>query len=74
MIGCMFVKVVTELEICHIYEVVLRTIKLAAHNLSGASNFTAKTGCMTITSREGMNQSKIIMFIIEIDLTSSCFS
>jgi hypothetical protein len=39
LIGCMFVKVVTELETCHIYEVVLQTIKVAAYNLLGASNF-----------------------------------
>jgi hypothetical protein len=27
LIGCVFVMVVTELKICHIYEVVLQTIK-----------------------------------------------
>jgi hypothetical protein len=41
LIGCVFVRVVTELKICHIYEGVLRTIKVAARNLSGASNFIA---------------------------------
>jgi hypothetical protein len=41
LIGCVFVRVVTELKICHIYEGVLRTIKVAAHNLVGASNFIA---------------------------------
>jgi hypothetical protein len=29
---------------------------------------------MVITPREGMNQSKIILFIVEIDLVSSHFS
>jgi hypothetical protein len=28
---------------------------------------------MTITSRDDLNQSKLIVFIIEIDLASSCF-
>jgi hypothetical protein len=37
----MFVRVVTELKTCHIYEVVLRTIKVVARNLSGISNFIA---------------------------------
>jgi hypothetical protein len=41
MIGYVFVRVVTELETYHIYEVVLRAIKVATHNLSGALNFTA---------------------------------
>jgi hypothetical protein len=41
LIGCVFVKVVTELKTCHIYEVVLRTIKIAARNLLGTSNFIA---------------------------------
>jgi hypothetical protein len=36
-----FVRVVTELKTYHIYVVVLQTIKVAAHNLSVASNFTA---------------------------------
>jgi hypothetical protein len=35
----MFVRVVKELKICHIYDVVLLTIKVAAHNLTCASNF-----------------------------------
>jgi hypothetical protein len=29
---------------------------------------------MAITPREGLNQSKLVVFILEIDLTSSCFS
>jgi hypothetical protein len=37
-------------------------------------NNTAKTGCRTITPWEGMNQYKIIVFILKIDLASSCFS
>jgi hypothetical protein len=41
LIGCVFVMVVTELKICHIYEVVLQTIKAATHNLSEASDFIA---------------------------------
>jgi hypothetical protein len=36
-----FVRDITELEICHIYEVVLWTIKLVIHNLSGTANFIA---------------------------------
>jgi hypothetical protein len=38
-IGCVFVRVVTESEIYHIYEVALQTIKVAARNLCGASHF-----------------------------------
>jgi hypothetical protein len=34
----MFVEIVTELEICHIYKKVLLTIKVAACNISGTSN------------------------------------
>jgi hypothetical protein len=34
----MFVKIVTESEICHIYKTVLLTIKVAARNTFGASN------------------------------------
>jgi hypothetical protein len=34
-----FVRVITELKTCHIYEAVLWTIKVAARNLSGALNF-----------------------------------
>jgi hypothetical protein len=43
LIGCMVVvvRVAKELEICHIYEAVLWTIKIATYNLSGASNFIA---------------------------------
>jgi hypothetical protein len=41
MIGCVFVKVVAELETCHIYEAVLRIIKVAVRNLSEALNFIA---------------------------------
>jgi hypothetical protein len=41
LIGCVFVKFVTELKTCHIYEVVLWTIKIAAHNLLWTSNFIA---------------------------------
>jgi hypothetical protein len=40
LISCVFVSVVTELKTCHIYKAVLRIIKIAVHNLSGASNFT----------------------------------
>jgi hypothetical protein len=36
-----FVSDIIELKTCHIYEVVLWTIKLVTHNLSGASNFIA---------------------------------
>jgi hypothetical protein len=35
------VGIVTELKTCHIYELVLLIIKVAARNLSGASNFIA---------------------------------
>jgi hypothetical protein len=41
LIGCVFVRVVTELETCHICETVLWTIKVAVYNLSRASNFIA---------------------------------
>jgi hypothetical protein len=41
-IGCVFVRVVTELKTYHIYEAVLRTIKVAAHNLAGPSKFIAQ--------------------------------
>jgi hypothetical protein len=41
LIECVFIRVVTELKICHIYEAVLRTIKVAVYNLSGALNFIA---------------------------------
>jgi hypothetical protein len=41
LIGCEFVRVVTELEICRIYEAVLWAIKAATRNLSVASNFIA---------------------------------
>jgi hypothetical protein len=33
-----FVEIVTESETCHIYKVVLLTIKVVARNASGASN------------------------------------
>jgi hypothetical protein len=39
LIRCVFVRVVIELETYHIYEMVLRIIKVAARNLSGISNF-----------------------------------
>jgi hypothetical protein len=42
LIGCMFVRVVTELETCYIYEAVLHTIKVAVRNLAGASNFISQ--------------------------------
>jgi hypothetical protein len=41
LIGCVFIRVVTELETYHIYEVVLQIMKVAARNLSEASNFIA---------------------------------
>jgi hypothetical protein len=41
LIGCVFVGVVTESKTYHIYEAVLKTIKAATRNLSGASNFIA---------------------------------
>jgi hypothetical protein len=37
----MFVRVVIEQGTYHICEVVIQTIKIAARNLSGVSNFTA---------------------------------
>jgi hypothetical protein len=43
LIECMLVGVVTESKTCHVYEAVLQTIKVAARNLSGASNSLAKT-------------------------------
>jgi hypothetical protein len=39
LIEYVFIKVVIELEMCHIYEAVLRTIKITIRNLLGASNF-----------------------------------
>jgi hypothetical protein len=36
-----FVSIVIELKICHIYETVLCTIKVVTHNLSGTLNFIA---------------------------------
>jgi hypothetical protein len=39
LIRYVFVRVVTELKIYHIYEVILRNIKIAVHNLSVASKF-----------------------------------
>jgi hypothetical protein len=33
-----FVEIITELKTCHIYKVVLLTIKVAACNTSGAAN------------------------------------
>jgi hypothetical protein len=77
LIECVFIRVVTELETCLIYEVVLQTIKVAARNLSGyqiSKHNTTKTRCRAITPREGINQSKTTMFTIKIDLTSSRFS
>jgi hypothetical protein len=38
-IGCMFMRIITELKTCHIYDVVLYTIKVSAHNLLEASKF-----------------------------------
>jgi hypothetical protein len=40
-IGCVFVRVVTESETCRIYEVILQTIKVVTCNLSETSNFIA---------------------------------
>jgi hypothetical protein len=40
-IRCVFVRIITESEICCIYEAVLRTIKVVTCNLSRASNFIA---------------------------------
>jgi hypothetical protein len=40
-IGYTFVEIVIESETCRIYEAVLLIIKVAAYNLSGASNFIA---------------------------------
>jgi hypothetical protein len=37
-----FVRVITELETCYIYEVVLWTIKVAVRNLLKTSNFIAQ--------------------------------
>jgi hypothetical protein len=39
----MFVEIVTESEICHIYKVVLLTIKVANHNVYGHENTKAET-------------------------------
>jgi hypothetical protein len=39
LIGYMFVRIVTELKIYRIYEAVLRTIKIATHNLSVGIKF-----------------------------------
>jgi hypothetical protein len=61
-----FVRIVTELEICHIYEAILRTIKIAACNLSGASNFKHNT--------VKIRRMDITLFILKIDLISSRFS
>jgi hypothetical protein len=33
-----FIDIVTESKTCHIYKMVLLTIKVTAHNVSGASN------------------------------------
>jgi hypothetical protein len=41
LIGWVFVWVVTESKTYHIYEAVLQTIKVVAHNISRASNFIA---------------------------------
>jgi hypothetical protein len=41
LIGCVFVRVVTEPKTYRIYEVILQTIKAITRNLSGASNFIA---------------------------------
>jgi hypothetical protein len=40
-IGCVFIRVVTESKTCHIYEAVLQTIKAATRNLSETLNFIA---------------------------------
>jgi hypothetical protein len=60
-IGCVFMGIVTESKTCRIYKAVLLTIKIAAHNLSGATQFsqhnTTNTGRRTFTPREGLNQS-----------------
>jgi hypothetical protein len=41
LVECTFVSVVTELETYRIYEVVLCTINIVTHNLSGGLNFIA---------------------------------
>jgi hypothetical protein len=41
LIRCVFVRVVTKLETCRIYEAVLWTIKAVTSNISRASNFIA---------------------------------
>jgi hypothetical protein len=38
----MFVEIVIESETCHIYKAVLLTIKVAAHNVSGACRHESK--------------------------------
>jgi hypothetical protein len=43
LVGCVFVEIVIESEICHIYNTVLLTIKVAAHNVSGHENMKART-------------------------------
>jgi hypothetical protein len=42
LIGCIFVYIITESETCHVYEVVLQTIKVVARNLSRASKLLAR--------------------------------
>jgi hypothetical protein len=39
LIECVFVRIVTELKTCRIYDAVLGTIKVSPHNLLRASNF-----------------------------------
>jgi hypothetical protein len=39
LIGCVFVRVITELKNYRIYESVIWTIKAVTHNLSEVSNF-----------------------------------
>jgi hypothetical protein len=39
LIDCVFVRIITELKTCRIYDAVLGTIKVAPYNLSRASNF-----------------------------------
>jgi hypothetical protein len=84
LVECVFVEIVTESETCHIYKVVLLTIKLAARNVSGdrekhtktrkhKSN-TAKLDVGLLLLERTWTSLNLVVFILEIDLTSSCFS
>jgi cytochrome b subunit of formate dehydrogenase len=46
-IGCVFVRVVIESEIVHIYKAVLQTIKIVAQTLSWVSELLAKNHKLT---------------------------